>query len=92
MDAKGVRGGGLGKVVKKVDAKECNCVFFIVTRITGWTLRPGGEGSNLSVHWTLTVRNSYFDSPLSDFADFVDQKRVWSLAYEKSICRVILMI
>ena len=24
----------------------------------------GGGGSNLSVHWTLTVRNSYFDSPL----------------------------
>ena len=37
-------GGGLGKVVKKVDAKECNCVFLRVKRIGEWTLRPGGWG------------------------------------------------
>ena len=54
-----LRGWG-GQVVEKVDAKECNCVFFIVKRNTGWTLRPGGGGSNLTVHWTLTVRISNF--------------------------------
>ena len=27
--------------------------------------RWGVGGSNLSVHWTLTVRKSYFDSPLN---------------------------
>ena len=26
--------------------------------------RWGVGGSNISVHWTLTVRKSYFDSPL----------------------------
>ena len=32
-----------------------------------------GWGSNLSVHLALTVRNSYFDSPLTDFFCSVNQ-------------------
>ena len=39
--------------------------------------RWGMGGSNLSVHWTLTVRNSYFDSPLTHLF-FVDDLKTYA--------------
>ena len=48
----------------------------------------GGGGSNLSVHWTLTVRKSYFDSPLRfvDFRKSVDLDPIEIFLITKEAC------
>ena len=70
---------GWGDLV--LDPKDCNCDFSFFKRNTqmdakrwGGAKGVGVGDSNLSVHWALTVRNSYFDSPLNR-KEYDEQKK-----------------